>query len=369
MRMALGGTLTHLNKLKIVIIAGTNGKGETTLRLGNLLADAKYAAWTSPHVESLTERFRNQYGLISEENLKVLLEKCYEDYLRDGLRLSFYEFLFYVFCRWVEAQDLEYLLLEVGLGGEFDAVNVFDAKLVLMPSISRDHQEFLGNRYDGILKEKLGVLREKATLISFLELQYLNEQVERKTKALEVEWVNLTTLSERVDSFSVKNQMLAHAGFEFLKGESASNLLENFSVSYGSVENRGEIISRGANFHLYGSHNIDGLRKLIQFLQSDHYTLSRINFDSAIVSFSSRSEKDLIVMLRMLKNSGLPEIVVTSFVHPKACPREVLARLCHQEGLRFVEDISAIIHQKSSGRVLVSGSYYFLSFIKSCLGQ
>jgi folylpolyglutamate synthase/dihydropteroate synthase len=145
--------------------------------------------------------------------------------------------------------------------------------------------------------------------------------------------------------------------------------LENFSVSYGTVENRGEIITRGADFHLYGSHNIDGLRKLIQFLQSDHYTFSRINFDSAIVSFSSRSSRDLVVMLRMLKNSGLPEIVVTSFVHPKACPREVLARLCHQEGLRFVEDISAIIHQKSSGRVLVSGSYYFLSFIRSCLGQ
>lgn len=369
MRRALGETHTHLNKLKIVIIAGTNGKGETTLRLGNFLSGAKFASWTSPHVKSLTERFRNQDGPIAEGDLKILLEESYEKYQKEGFQLSFYEFLFFVFCRWAETQALDYLLLEVGLGGEFDAVNVFDADLVLLPSISRDHQEFLGNRYDGILKEKLGVLRSKSTLISFLELQYLNEQVERKVKTLGAQWVNLNSSNKRVDSFSVKNQMLAYAGFQCLQGKSADSLLQNFSVSYGTVENRGEIITRGADFHLYGSHNIDGLRKLIQFLQSDHYTFSRINFDSAIVSFSSRSSRDLVVMLRMLKNSGLPEIVVTSFVHPKACPREVLARLCHQEGLRFVEDISAIIHQKSSGRVLVSGSYYFLSFIRSCLGQ
>ncbi|HLW55873.1 MAG TPA: hypothetical protein VKY27_00720 [Bacteriovoracaceae bacterium] len=371
MRFALGESLHQLNQIKIVTIVGTNGKGETTLRLARKLQEKRFAAWTSPHVKCLTERFRNHEGLISHSDLKALLEKTYQEVVEKKFQLSFYEFLFLVFCRWVEQQDLDYLLLEVGLGGEFDAVNVLDANLVLLPSISRDHQEFLGNRYDGILKEKLGVLRAGSTLISFLDLNYLNERIEEKVFSIGVKWLNFSKFTSDFN-FSQKNQFLAHVGADFLLGKlDPVNPTQNLIFDESKVENRGEVVCRGeADFHLFGSHNVDGMRKLIQFLHSGIYTSNKLEFNTTIISFSARSKKDLETMMKMLKGrSALGKVIVTHFSHPKACEMVLLRELSLQEGLEFVEDINAYISSILSGRVLVAGSYYFLSHIKSLLGQ
>lgn len=370
MRLALGESLKNLNKIRIITIAGTNGKGETTLRLARSLHHKKFAAWTSPHVDSLSERFRNHNGLIAENELFHLLEKTYQEVKAGDFKLSFYEFLFLVFCRWAEEQGLDYLLLEVGLGGEFDAVNVLDADLVLLPSISRDHQDFLGPRYDGILKEKLGVLRTNSTLISFLDLSYLNELIEKKIDDIGAEWVNLAGLGSQL-SFSQRNQALAYAAFSFLEDHfDSKNPLQGFVANESSVENRGEVLRHGADFYIFGSHNTDGMRKLIQFLHSETYTSSKLNFEMTIVSFSSRSIDDLRAMMKMLKSGRvLGRVVITSFSHSKACSASILKDLSLQEGLEFVEDISSEISSLSSGQVLVAGSYYFLSHFKSLLGQ
>lgn len=366
MRLALGKSLDQLNKIKIITIAGTNGKGETTLRLARKLQHQRYAIWTSPHVKCLSERFRNQQGSISLEELKLLLEKTYEEVLSEKYQLSFYEFLFLVFCRWVESQSLDYLLLEVGLGGEYDAVNVLDADWVLLPSISRDHQEFLGQRYDGILKEKLGVLRSQATLISFLDLKYLNELIERKVSSIGANWIDLSILRDNLN-FSQRNDLLAHVASEALAGRSYAG---DFTFDESNVENRGEIIQQGAEFHLFGSHNVDGMRKLIQFLNSGIYTFNKLEFNTTVVSFSSRSVKDLKTMMKMLKGrEELGKVLVTHFSHPKACELVLLRELSLQEGLEFVEDINDHISSLSSGRVLVAGSYYFLAHLKSLLGE
>jgi dihydrofolate synthase/folylpolyglutamate synthase len=147
-RDALGILIPTLSQKTIITVAGTNGKGETTLWLSRELGKKPHCVWISPHVERITERFRSEEGEISESELIKLVDECHELVQENNFKLSYYEFLFLVFCHWAGSRDCDYLLLEVGLGGRLDAVNVFDAKLVLLPSISRDHQEFLGHRYE-----------------------------------------------------------------------------------------------------------------------------------------------------------------------------------------------------------------------------
>ena len=89
MREALSQVLPEFSQTKIITIAGTNGKGETTLRLSELLADKKHHAWISPHIERITERFRNEAGEISFEELKDLIEFCHQKVVRENLSLSF----------------------------------------------------------------------------------------------------------------------------------------------------------------------------------------------------------------------------------------------------------------------------------------
>lgn len=361
MASALRFLKPFLQKSKITIIAGTNGKGETTHRLSRYFSDSTFCAWTSPHIESMTERFSSEKGNISEAELEALILESHEIAKSQNFQLSYYEFLFFVFCRWAVVNQPKFLFLEVGLGGKLDAVNALDADLVLLTSISRDHQEFLGARYDQILQEKLGVLRENTPLIHFLDLKYLRDRINHSGPQLDLSLFSSLAPSD----FSLRNQFLAYAACCHLK--KLPFRPGNWHPSEEKLFARGEIVSGVNEWWLYGSHNVDGVRKLIQFLHSANYNFQAAPFKAVVTSFSKRNEKDLRVMLKMLKRAGLGEVLVTSFEHTKAYPKEALKDLCSQEGLKFVENISDHVQGWTHQKILVVGSYYFLGQLKPLL--
>lgn len=365
-RRALTPILPAFKNTKIVIVAGTNGKGETTLRLSELLKHHSHFTWTSPHIERITERFRNEKGEIDLEELKQLMMSCHAEVLAHKYELSFYEFLFYVFCTWAAKNPPEFLLLEVGLGGKLDAVNVFDADLVLLPSISRDHQEILGRRYDEILHEKLGTLRKKSILMSFVHLTYLRERCHHLVNEVGAKMIDLEdTIQVPSYEFSRRNQLLASAAFCQLTGKNF--VPQEWWGELSSLEHRGEVLQDENEWLFFGSHNVDGMRKLILFLQSGTYNFSKPPFDSVIVAFSERNSRDLKVMMKMLKAAGLGKVVLTIFPHPKAAKRDVIEDLGQLEGLEFVEDIKSYVQGWNHKRVLVTGSYYFIGYFQSLL--
>lgn len=362
---ALKDLLPCFSKTKVIIIAGTNGKGETTLRLSKLLQNHSHYVWTSPHIERITERFRSEEGEISLTELRELVESCHQKVLAQKYELSFYEFLFFVFCTWASKRPPEYLLLEVGLGGKLDAVNVFSADLVLLPSVSRDHQEILGRRFDQILAEKLGTLRAKSTLIHFLQSQYLLERAENLACGVGAKVLALKSLVKIPEyEFSIRNETLAGAAYCHLLGQDFHS--EQWVKPVSHLEFRGEVQKRKHEGIFFGSHNVDGVRKLIQFLHSGTYTFSRPPYDLIIMAFSKRSLQDVRVMLRMVKKAGIGKLVVTVFDHPKAMPQHVMEALSLEEGLEFVQNIESYINgQNENLRILVTGSYYFLGHFRS----
>ena len=101
---------------------------------------------------------------------------------QNEINLSFYELSFWLFCHQLINEKPDLIILEVGLGGRLDAVNVFDANLVILTSISRDHTEFLGNTYKDIVSEKLGVLRESCKLVFSVNSEYLKNIVEKSAE-------------------------------------------------------------------------------------------------------------------------------------------------------------------------------------------
>lgn len=364
-RFALKDLIHKFKNTKIVTIAGTNGKGETTLRLSSHLRNQNHFVWTSPHIERITERFRNQDGEINIDHLNKLILECHQKAVTGKYELSFYEFLFFVFCSWASESEPEVLLLEVGLGGRLDAVNVFDADLVLLPSISRDHQEILGRRFDQILNEKLGVLRSGATLIHFLHSEYLIERAENYVTSIGAKIKTLKRIVKLPDyEFSLRNEALATAAFNFLSGSEffPEKIVKNVTF----LEHRGEVL-RGTNeWIFFGSHNVDGMRKLIQFLLSGTYNFSRPPYDEIVVAFSKRNLQDIQAMMRMLKSAPLGKITVTVFDHPKAASAADMERLSLEEGLEFVHDIEVHVQGRNKNqRTLVTGSYYFLGYFKS----
>ena len=144
----------------VVHVAGTNGKGSVCAYLRAMLEANGYRVhvYTSPHLVRFNERIRVAGSLISEEELATVLEEC--ERVNDGAPITFFEITtaaaFLAFSR----QPADALILEVGLGGKYDATNVVEkVAAVCITPVALDHQEFLGTSLAGIAAEKAGIIK------------------------------------------------------------------------------------------------------------------------------------------------------------------------------------------------------------------
>jgi len=165
----------------VVHVAGTNGKGSTIAFMRAALeAEGKRVhVYTSPHLVRFNERFRLAGALVDDERLADALERC--EAINAGKPISVFEVITAAGFVLFSEVPADYLLLEVGLGGRYDATNVIDrpAASVITP-VSIDHVEFLGSKLETIALEKAGILKRGAPAI-------IAEQDERALGVIERE--------------------------------------------------------------------------------------------------------------------------------------------------------------------------------------
>jgi len=143
----------------VVIVAGTNGKGSTCAMLEAIALAAGYRVglFSKPHLVRFEERCR-----IDGENAPadaLVPHFAAVEAARGDITLTYFEFTFLAIARLLAATPLDLVILEVGLGGRLDAVNVFDSDCAVLTSIDVDHAEFLGSDRETIGREKAGILR------------------------------------------------------------------------------------------------------------------------------------------------------------------------------------------------------------------
>lgn len=144
----------------VITVAGTNGKGSTVACYENWLSRAGYsvASYTSPHLLRYNERIRLDLEMIADEPLCEAFEAV--EQARRGTALTYFEYGTLAALWLIQRHNPDYAILEVGLGGRLDAVNIIDADLVHLTSIGIDHQGWLGDSREKIGFEKAGVLRQ-----------------------------------------------------------------------------------------------------------------------------------------------------------------------------------------------------------------
>lgn len=149
----------------IVTVAGTNGKGSTVAALESLALSngLRPACYTSPHLISFTERIRVAGCAVSEGELVEALELV--ESARAGTALTFFEHTTLACLALFVRSCADLVILEVGLGGRLDAVNIIDADVAVLTSIDLDHQDFLGDNRSAIAREKLGIARAGKPLV------------------------------------------------------------------------------------------------------------------------------------------------------------------------------------------------------------
>lgn len=358
--------ITHIESdSKIVVIAGTNGKGGTCHHLKNILKkqEHSYSLWTSPHVLTICERFEHNGSTITYNCLESLIDE-HEEVARLH-SLSFYEFLFYLYIKWIRTLSSDVVILEVGLGGRFDAVNIFTNPLTAIVSISLDHTEVLGKDLKSILFEKYGVVRQGGQLISGVEQSIL--------KSLLAEWtardeVILSEVERHEYSYEITNQRIAlelHNALFGLKSE-LSSLHEDYTHKIMSNESKGrreKMTINARELIFIGAHNFDGHKKMLAEL----YGLGRESH-IFVLGFSTGKEDQLsnIIDLYSQYPCLAEELILSDFNHPRAMNCENLKQFERRERVSLMGeknlDWEFILTDESykNKKIIISGSYFFI---------
>ena len=376
------------DQLRVVHIAGTNGKGSTLAFLAGIFRESGYRAgrYVSPASFSYEERFRINEENISKKDLCFYMEKIKnvaEEMVKDGLShptmfeietaLSFLYFL---------DKKVDVVLLETGMGGRLDATNVVKKPIAtVIASIGMDHMQFLGDTLEKIASEKAGIIKEGCPVISYDNTKEVNEVIKNKAKQMhaKVTFVNsagIRVLQESLngESFSyrssdgrwyekieipllgrhqINNAALALETLNVIKNYYC---ISDFQTEDGMRKTiwrgRIEILEREPMVICDGAHNPDGAKSLLSFLQNN-FTNQRLIYIMGVLS-----DKDYEQMVQILAPSA-DKIYTVAPDNPRALSSRELCNCIskyHQnveERQRLAECLSEVSQKAEKDDVII----------------
>ena len=184
---------------KIVHIAGTNGKGSTATFLENIFFAAGYsvAKFTSPHILRFNERILVNKEMISDEDVVKYCEAVMNVLEENGLQINFFEIATFVALLYFKEKNPDFIFLETGLGGRYDATNIVKSIIAAITNVSFDHVALLGNSLEKIADRKAGIIKNRQLCIYAQNLAELEEAVKRETD-------NSVNILEKYKGFQVE---------------------------------------------------------------------------------------------------------------------------------------------------------------------
>jgi len=382
----------------VVHLTGTNGKTSTSRMIDTLLraAGLRTGRFTSPHVESMTERISIDGEPMSEEAFL----QAYNDIApyvrlveRDSAHpLSFFETVVGMAFAAFADSPVDVGIVEVGMGGTWDATNVADGRVAVITPISVDHARYLGDRPADIAVEKAGIIKPGATVVSAVQepevAQVLIERaaevgatilwegvdfgVEHRVPAVGGQMMSLRGLRGEYDevflplygAHQAHNAALALAVVEAFIGEEPLGD-ELVREAFGQMTSPGrlEVVRRSPTIVLDAAHNPHGAAALAEALQ-DSFTFSPL-----VGVVGVMADKDVEGVLAAYEHV-FAEIVCTQNSTPRAMPAEELAEVARgifgQDRVHVVRSLPDAIDRGAtlaetggvygSGGVLVTGS-------------
>ncbi len=294
------------DNLNVIHVAGTNGKGSVCSFISNILKEEGYKVglYTSPYLETFTERIRVNGENIPEKDVAriiTLIKDKIEIMVSEGYSSpTEFEIVTAMALYYYNEQKMDYVVLEVGLGGRYDSTNVIKNPLVsVLVSISFDHIGVLGNTIGKIAYEKAGIIKENGTAIVYKQVKEAEDVVKevcenQNATYIEVNFDNIlvkksdiysqvydcTIMDEKFENMEIKligehqinNSIVALNIAKFLRDN------KNVKISNESIKNgllttkwagRIEKIMEKPMFIIDGAHNEDGAKSLCKSLEKN----------------------------------------------------------------------------------------------------
>lgn len=390
--------------LNIIHVAGTNGKGSTCSFINSMLVSGGYKVglYTSPYLESFTERIRINSENIKESEVARVTEivKCkVEDMVKSGFNHpTEFEIVTAVAFYYYKEQNVDAVVLEVGMGGRFDATNVIKKPLInVITPISIDHTDYLGDTLAKIAYEKGGIIKDGCNVVMYPQ----NEESETVIKTIVKEKNCILTIADIEDKEITQMDVLGQVFDCKVKGEDYKNLeiqligkhqVNNaivalnvisilkdkygFEISdeniYEGIKNtkwagRIEVLGKDPLFIIDGAHNEDGVKSLCNTI--DAYM----------------GDKDITLVLGMLKDKDVrtvceiliprcKNVITTKPNNPRAMKSDELKEIINDLNKQCTScgDIEkavelAIEKTDENSVIICAGSLYMIGDIRSII--
>jgi len=325
---------------KSIHIVGTNGKGSTALYLANILQahGIKTGLFTSPHLVNLRERIKIDGKMIPQKNIDSMLARIEQAAKTTNIKPSYFETLTVAAFLWFKEKKIQVAVLEAGLGGRLDCTKIAEGDIVALTSIGLDHTEILGNTKEKILREKLGIAKKGAVIIT---------KRKRVSPPLAVGNYGKIYVRNAELSWGVAKRFLANDFNENLARAALKKSL---------WQGRMQMLFKNGKLKaiLDGAHNPAAAKELAKCLKEK-------NINSLPCIFASLTDKDTFNVLKALK----PHISVCYTVqidNSRARSVEELCDICKKLKIK-AEPLAGSIKNcvlKSKNPMLITGSLYLV---------
>lgn len=351
------------NKLKIIHVAGTNGKGSTAEYATRILiaAGKRVGTFSSPMVESYFDQFKVDGKPIAEETLAKYFE---EAYVAAGGGATEFEVqtagALYAFYK----EGCEYAVVECGLGGKLDATNAIVKKEVaIISSIGIEHTAFLGNTYAKICEHKAGIINNCPAIVNALQPAEAREYFKKlgvtfAEKGFLIKNISLDGVKFTYDGREYKTHMYgreqaydAATAIEAMRTLGIDENAIRSGVFEANLAGRLQVLAASGNLYIVdGGHNPSGMKPLAELIN---------NFpaDKVEIIFGCLSDKDINGNLRALEGLS-KKITAVQPDSPRALDINKITAACKKYFAVVSEDksVSAAL-EKANGVVVVCGSF------------
>jgi len=347
---------------RTIHIAGTKGKGSAAAMIAQVLSDSGYKTglYTSPHLHTLRERISVDGSLISEAEFAAAMAEVkpfIESMRQDTVfrQLTYFEALTALAFAYFKKKQVDFQVLEVGLGGRLDATNVTRPVVCIITSISLDHTQILGNSLEEIAREKAGIIKsgcwvvispqpeEAASVITAIcrekeanvvqvgkdvtwhkiggDLHYQSLVIEGRTSKYQV---SIPLLGD----FQLENAATAVAALEILSSTGFAISTADIAQGLAQVKwpGRFQILQQHPTVLVDGAHNVASMKVLVSNIKA-YFSYKRI-----FLVFGTSCDKDIPGIINELVALS-PQVIVTQTPHSRAAPLSTLAAEFSKRGI------------------------------------
>lgn len=384
---------------KIIHVAGTNGKGSVCAFLSSMLEQGGFRCglFTSPHLVKINERFQINEVMISDQRfteafteVKNLADRLVEE---GDYHPTYFEFLFLMGMIVFKQEDVDYIVLETGLGGRLDATNsVLSPIACVITSISLDHVEYLGDTIEKIAGEKAGIMKKGVPVIFDGNRKEAAEVIKARAEELGCPWYEVKESRQKLLNYTPEGIRFLSASGVYGETElfvpfiaryqmmNAALALETMGVlreehgleketlikGIGGAKWQGRMETILPGVIVDGAHNEDGIARFVE-------TVSYFQKEYPItLLFSTVADKEFPDMIkRVCKGLQFANVVTTEIWGSRKQSAKELAELFRLNGCSqvFVEPnpgkaFELAYEKKGDGLLFVAGSLYLAGEIK-----